>query len=404
MGRPPSDIDIATEASPQTVCALFQHTIPIAKHFGVILVVHENETFEVATFRTEGTYEDGRRPSQVSFVKARDDVERRDFTINGLLYDPIVDQVLDWVGGEEDIRNKLIRSIGDPGRRFAEDKLRLLRAVRFAANLDFQIEWRTGEALRKMASQISIVSAERIRDELVKTFAGRHPDRGLILLDRYGLLPHLLPEISAMKGVLQGILHHPEGDVFAHTVKILSLLKAPSVSLAFSTLLHDVGKQPTCSPGGGALFPRHAGIGAEMADTILKRLRFDGRTRRRIVDAVAVHLQFLNVRHMRPSRLRSFMDRGNFTEELELHRLDCIAGNGDLTNWRFIMEEKEELIRNPLPPKPLLRGRDLLTLGFRPGPIVGRILKAIELRRLEGTLRNRKEAVEWLEKNYRPED
>lgn len=402
MERPHSDIDIATAASPETVSRLFERTIQVGRGFGVVLVVEEEEAFEVATFRAEGPYKDGRRPDWVSFTDARADVIRRDFTLNGLLYDPLGEELLDWVGGQEDIERKLVRSIGEPRQRFEEDKLRLLRAVRFASNLGFEVEEGTGEAIREMAGQIQVVSAERIRQELVKMFTEAHPDHGLLLLDRYRLLEPLLPEIARMKGIEQGH-HHPEGDVFTHTVKILSLLSEPTESLAFAALLHDVGKPPTYQPDGSVLFPNHPKVGAEMARDIMSRLRFDRKTRERVVDAVANHLRFLDVRQMRLARLRRFMSRDNFTEELELHRLDCLASNGDLTHWHFVQEKIKELEKEPLPASPLIRGTDLIEAGFQQGRQIGRILKEVEEKRLEGSLKSRQQAKRWVAEHFRPD-
>ena len=402
LERAPSDIDIATSAPSEMVSSLFERTVPVGADFGVILVIHEGQAFEVATFRSEGPYRDGRHPSWVASAGARSDVARRDFTINGMLYDPLVPEFLDWVGGREDIENRLIRSIGKPQERFAEDKLRLLRAVRLAANLNFQIEAATGDAIRHFASEIQVVSGERLRNELAKLLTGPHPDEGLRLLDRYGLLKPILPEVATMKGVQQGERYHPEGDVFAHTVKILSLLKEPSLSLAFSALLHDVGKPPTRDPVGPALFPNHARVGADMSREILQRLRFDRPTRERIVSAVQDHLRFFDVRHMRTVTLRRFLHKDNFEEELELHRLDCLAGSGDLSNWDLVREKQQELAREPLPTPPLLRGRDLVRLGFRPGPRIGEILREVEEKRLEGSVRSEEDAETWVKNHYRP--
>jgi poly(A) polymerase len=404
MGRPSPDIDIATEAPPERIISLFEHTVAVGKEFGVVLVVLDGATFEVATFRTEGPYQDGRRPDWVSPADARADVMRRDFTLNGLLYDPMRDEILDWVEGKRDIERKLVRSIGDPHKRFAEDKLRLLRAVRLASTLDFQLEDETAGALRDMAFEIRVVSSERIRDELIKIFIGPHPDRGLVLLDQFQLLEPLLPEIESMKGVDQEERYHPEGDVFTHTVKILSNLSSPTVSLAFAALLHDVGKPPTYTPGGPAMFPNHARVGAEMSRDILNRLRFDRRTRDRIVKAVANHLRFFEVKKMRPATLRRFLTEENFAEELELHRLDRLASSGDLSQWRFVVEKLAEIEREPLPEPPLLRGKDLLSMGFRPGPRIGRILSAVEEKRLERALESREEAERWVKENYEPDE
>lgn len=399
-GEAPADIDIATAASPDVIRSLFPRTIPVGAEFGVLLVIQDGEPFEVATFRSEGPYPDGRRPAWVKPSDARTDVTRRDFTINGLLYDPLREKLLDWVEGQKDIERRSIRSIGDPHQRFAEDKLRMLRAIRLAANLAFQIEEATGKAIEDRALEIRTVSGERIRNELVRILTGPHPAEGLRLLDRYGLLSPILPEVSAMKGVEQGKEHHPEGDVFAHTVKILSLLTQPAVSLAFAALLHDVGKPPTWNPAGRPLFPDHARVGAEMSQEILNRLRFDRRTRERIVKAVANHLRFLDAPRMRTSTLRRFMAGNNFDEELELHRLDCLAGSGDLSNWEFVIEKKKELALEPLPEPPLLRGRDLLRLGLTPGPKLGEILGEVEEKRLEGALRNAEDAERWVKERY----
>jgi poly(A) polymerase len=402
MGRTPSDIDVATGAPPEVVSELFERTVAVGKQFGVLLVVIEEETFEVATFRKEGPYEDGRHPAWVSPADARADVARRDFTLNGLLYDPIRYEVFDWVGGRKDIEKNLVRSIGEPRRRFAEDKLRLLRAVRFASTLDFEVEGETGRVLIEMAPEIRTVSGERIRDELIKMFTGPNPHRGLELLDRYELLEPILPEISRMKGIEQGERFHPEGDAFEHTVKILSYLSKPTVTLAFAALLHDVGKPPTLDTEGSARFPNHAKVGAEMSRAVLDRLRFDHRKRDIIVDMVENHLRFLDVRKMRPATLRRFLSRKNFDEELELHRLDCLAGSGDMSNYTFAREKLEELEHQPLPKPPLLRGKDLLDLGFTPGPRIGRILNEVEDKRLEGELKSKKEAMSWVKEHFDP--
>ena len=402
LGKAPSDIDIATAAPPEAVRSLFGRTVPLGADFGVILVIHEGEGFEVATFRSEGPYRDGRRPAWVEPADARSDVARRDFTINGMFYDPLALEFLDWVGGREDIESKLICCIGKPQERFAEDKLRMLRAIRLAANLNFRIEEATGDAICHLAPEIKVVSGERVRNELAKILTGPHPEEGLRLLDRHDLLEPILPEVAAMKGVEQGERYHPEGDVFAHTVKILSLLKEPTLSLAFSALLHDVGKPPTRNPAGPALFPNHARVGSEIAEEILKRLRFDRRTREHIVSAVENHLRFFDVRYMRTATLRRYMSKDNFDEELELHRLDCLAGSGDLSNWDFVREKKQELEKEPLPTPPLLRGRDLVRLGFHPGPKIGEILREVEEKRLEGIVRSEEEATHWVMKHFQP--
>src|SRR5271154_2074833 len=396
-GVEPQDIDIATSATPEQVQALFARTVPVGAAFGVVLVLEDGHQFEVATFRSDEAYIDGRRPTGVRYGSAEEDARRRDFTINGLFYDPIADQIIDFVGGRADIERKLVRTIGEPRERFTEDKLRLLRCVRFAANLDYEIETATFDAVREMAAQIHVVSAERIRDELIKILTRPQAGRGLELLDASGLLREILPEIAAMKGVEQPAEFHPEGDVFVHTRLMLDTLPAnPSVVLAFAVLLHDVGKPPTFVRAPDRIrFNEHDRVGAEMAETILRRLRFSNDEIEKIVLCVREHMKFQFVKEMRPAKLKRLMARETFPDELELHRIDCASSHRNLENYEFLKAKAAEMPPEVLKPAPLLTGHDLLALGLKPGPLVGQILREVEELQLEERLKTQAEALEF---------
>jgi poly(A) polymerase len=396
-GVEPQDIDIATSATPEQVQALFAKTVPVGAAFGVVLILEGEHQFEVATFRSDEAYVDGRRPSAVHFGSPEEDARRRDFTINGLFYDPIADQIIDFVGGRADIGRKLVRTIGDPRARFTEDKLRLLRCVRFAANLGYEIETTTFDAVKEMATEISMVSAERIRDELVKLLTRPNAGRGLELLDASGLLQEILPEIAAMKGVEQPAEFHPEGDVFKHTKLMLDTLPAnPSLVLAFAVLLHDVGKPPTFVRAPDRIrFNEHDRIGAEMTETILRRLRFSNDEIEKIVLCVREHMKFQFVKEMRPAKLKRLMARETFPDELELHRIDCASSHRNLENYEFLKAKAAEMPPEVLKPQPLLTGHDLLVLGLKPGPLVGQILREVEELQLEERLKTREEALEF---------
>jgi poly(A) polymerase len=396
MGKEPLDHDIATSARPGEIAGIFAHVVPVGEQFGVMLVIEEGHSFQVATFRADMEYRDGRKPSGVRFASAREDVFRRDFTVNGLLYDPLEERLLDYVGGEKDIREKVIRTIGEPLERFTEDKLRLLRAVRFSSTLGFEIEEKTFAAIRDLVREITVVSQERIRDELVKMMIGPRAGAGVGLLDRAGLLEILLPEVRAMKGVPQPEGFHPEGDVFAHTRKMLDAMVEPSVVLAFSVLLHDAGKPPTFSVSDRIHFMRHQTVGAEIAGEVCSRLRFPNHVRDRIVACVENHMAFMDVKRMRESTIRRLVSRPTFLDELELHRLDCLASDRDLSAWELLMRKLDEYGREVSEPAPLLSGRDLLRLGYPEGPVIGKILREIEELRLEGTLKTREDALEWV--------
>jgi tRNA nucleotidyltransferase/poly(A) polymerase len=397
LGFRPKDIDVATDARPEQVQELFARTVPVGAKFGVIRVLENGWEFEVATFRSDGAYLDGRRPETVIFSSAEQDAQRRDFTINGMFYDPIADAVVDYVGGREDLHKKSVRAIGDAQQRFAEDRLRMLRAVRFAAALDFEIDSETWDALRQEAREIKAVSPERIRDELMKILGDTHRVRGFDLLDASGLLEQILPEIAALKGCEQPPQFHPEGDVFVHTRKMLEFLPADaSALLALSVLLHDIGKPPTqtCDPAEGRIrFNGHDEVGASMSLAIMERLHFSGAEIATVTDAVRSHMMFKDVPKMRPAKLRRFLARENFALELELHRVDCLSSHGDLENFQFLLQKEKEFENEPLIPPPLVNGNDLIALGLSPGPRFGEILEKVQTAQLEGEIRSRAEAL-----------
>ena len=402
-GLAPKDYDIVTDARPEAVQKLFPRTYAVGAHFGVIIVIEAGFQFEVATFRSDDAYIDGRHPSAVHFSSPEEDAQRRDFTINGMFYDPVAEKVIDFVGGCADIDAKLVRAIGDPARRFAEDRLRMLRAVRFATVLDYQIDKKTWDALVAGASSINQISAERIRDELVRIFLSPNRVHGWDLLDSSGLMAAILPELEAMKGVLQPEQFHPEGDVFVHTRLMLQLLpESVSVPLVFAVLFHDVAKPVTATVDktGRIRFNEHDRIGAEMTEAILRRLRFSGAEIESTVEMVRQHMVFKDVPNMRVAKLKRFMARPTFGEELELHRVDCESSHRMLDNYEFLLRRREEFANEPIIPPPLVRGDDLIALGLKPGPKFGEILEAVETRQLEGTLRTKEEALEWVKREY----
>ena len=403
MGKVPHDFDIATSARPEQVQALFPRTVPVGVQFGVVLVVENGQEYQVATFRSDGAYLDGRHPQSVTFTTAEGDARRRDFTINGLFYDPVGKRVLDFVGGQQDLKTRTLRAIGTPADRFAEDKLRLLRGIRFASTLGFEIESATWDAIRAGASAIREVSAERIRDELVKIFVCPGRVRGFDLLDASGLMAKILPEISSLKGCEQPPDYHPEGDVFVHTRLMLSLLpERVPVALAFAVLFHDLGKPATTERDatGRIRFSGHESVSAHMAGEIMRRLRFSNEEIEATVEMVHNHMVFKDVQKMRVARLKRFMARPTFEDELELHRVDCLGSHGLLDNYEFLRRRREEFANEPLIPPPLLTGRDLIGLGWKPGPKFQVVLDAVQNRQLEGTLHTREEALEWVTREY----
>jgi putative nucleotidyltransferase with HDIG domain len=400
LNIPPKDIDIATSASPEQVQALFHRTIPVGIQFGVVRVRMAEMEFEVATFRSDGIYLDGRHPSEIRFSTPEQDAARRDFTINGMFYDPISERLIDYVKGREDLAGKLVRAIGQPAKRFAEDRLRMLRALRLSAVLGFEIEAGTWSAIQADAQKIAIISPERIRDELLKMLVNPNRLRGFDLLDQSGLLAVIFPEIEALKGCDQPEQFHPEGDVFVHTRLMLSLL-APEASgpQVLAVLLHDIGKPRVRSfdPVDRRIrFNGHDRVGAEMAEKVMTRLRFPRHEIDQVVDAVSNHMVFKDVRQMRPAKLRRFMARPHFGIELELHRIDCAGSHGDLENYHFLINKKSEFAQEPLIPARLVRGDDLIAMGLKPGPRIGELLEAVQTAQLEGEIKTRREALELL--------
>lgn len=407
LGRVPKDFDVATSAHPAEVQRAFPRTIPVGAAFGVILVVEdappEGETpiqVEVATFRRESGYADGRHPGQVDFTDEREDVLRRDFTVNGLLFDPLKDELLDYVGGRADLVAKIVRAIGNPDERFSEDRLRLLRAVRFAAQLDFELEPATREAVRRLAPQAAHLAAERIRDELSKMLTGPNPRRAFEDLKSTGLLAVVLPEVDALAGVSQPPEFHPEGDVWTHTLMLLGQLRNAPPTLAWGALLHDIGKPPTFTVSDRIRFNEHEKVGARMAAELLRRLRFPNETAERIVELVAQHMVFKDAPKMRPARLKRFLRQPHFDEHLDLHRIDCSASSGDLSAHAYCTQQLAELPPETLRPVRLLTGDDLLALGVPKGPRIGAILAEVEDLQLEGTLTSREDALEFVRKQH----
>ena len=402
LGRQPEDYDVVTAALPNEVEKLFARTIAVGKKFGVMVVVEREHQFQVATFRAEADYQDGRRPSQVIFGDARADALRRDFTVNGLFYDPVQQQLHDWVGGEADLRAKIIRTIGAPAERFAEDHLRLLRAVRLAAQLGFEIEAATFAALQVNAPKILGISAERIRDELCKLFRAPHAARGLDLLRVSGLLEQVLPEIAATVTCEQSPDYHPEGSVFNHLLLMLEQLPPDAdPSLPWSLLLHDVAKPVTASKDqetGSIHFYGHEKIGAEMAQNILERLRFPRKQIDEVVQAVRCHMQFKDAWQMRKATLRRLLLRPTFQLELELHRLDCLGSHRRLDVYEFLAEQARQLEQQPQIRPPLLKGSDLIALGMRPGPQMGTLLAEIREKQLADELLTPEDARDWAQK------
>jgi poly(A) polymerase len=448
MGKKPKDFDIATSARPEEVMRLFPQTLTVGAQFGVVLVVQNGHPYEVATFRSDGPYEDGRHPKEVVYTDdPRSDVLRRDFTINGLLYDPIAETALDFVEGQRDIRNGIVRTIGEPNQRFLEDKLRLMRAVRFAARFGYKLHADTRQSISELALKINQVSQERIRDELVKILTEGYSARGISLLEECHLLQQILPEVSRLKGVPQPPEFHPEGDVWTHTMLMLELMDQtkrerhsgngvapiersplsktpaefrtqdlgtaphpprdqtpavsdpqnyPSISLAMSVLLHDIGKPPTFKVQDRIRFNNHPEVGARMAAGICERFRFTNKQSDQITRLVSDHLKFKDLPHMRPSTLKRFLRQDGFDEHLELHRLDCLGSHRNLDNWKYAKEMLERLEPEEIRPSRLLTGDDLILMGHRPGPLFKEILKAVEDAQLDNQIHSPEEARQYV--------
>ena len=392
LGRECKDYDVATDATPSRVKGVFPDAHLVGASFGVALVGR----VEVATFRHDHDYLDGRRPETVTFTgSAEEDVVRRDFTINGLLYDPVTDEVIDHVGGRADLDARVIRAIGDPSARFTEDKLRMLRAVRFAARLKFAIEPETFSAIQSAVAEIRQISLERIRDELIRILTEGGARAGFELLDQTELLPHVLPEVADLKGVEQSPEHHPEGDVFTHTMIMIEGLEAGcSATLAMGVLLHDIGKPATFERAPDRIrFNGHVEKGGEIAERICSRLKFSNADTEQILALVTNHMRFMHVTQMRQSRLKRFLRILDFDEHIELHRLDCLSSHGKLDNYNFATEKLETLSDEALRPTPLLTGRDLIAAGYQPGPAFKEALKLAEDAQLEGRISTKEEGI-----------
>ncbi|MBU1692869.1 MAG: CCA tRNA nucleotidyltransferase [Verrucomicrobia bacterium] len=411
LGRAAKDVDIATSARPEQIQALFPRTLDIGKAFGVIQVLWDDMAFEVATFRHDLPYHDGRHPEGVAFGNAEEDARRRDFTINGLFYDPEEDRVLDFVDGQADLERRIIRAIGDPAARFQEDHLRLLRAARFASVLEFDMDPATADAVRRLAPLLADVSAERVQQELTRLLVeSPRAGQGLVRLHDLGLLAVLLPEIERMVGQEQPPAFHPEGDVFTHTVLMLDLMENATPELAWAVLLHDVGKPATArlneeEDGSTRIrFNEHDSVGAELAERILLRLKMPTRLVETVRHCVANHMRFMSVRQMRKSKLRQMAGAATFPLEMELHRLDCLASHSDLSNHEFLLKFVDDLRNEPVLPPPWIRGDDILALGIPEGPRVGYWHRKAYEAQLENRFPTRETLLEWLEHSIQTEE
>ena len=416
LGREPKDYDVATNATPAQVMSIFPETYAVGEQFGVVLVPvpdlppdteaetpSKSHAIEVATFRSDIGYSDGRHPDQVRFTgDPREDVARRDFTINGMLLDPLSGEVLDYVGGRNDLEAGIIRTIGEPEHRFAEDKLRMLRAVRFASRFKYTIEPATFAAMQKLADQIQVVSRERVRDELTRMLTEGHARRAFLMLDESGLLRQVLPEISVMHGVEQPAEFHPEGDVFVHTLLLLDNLPHPCPpTLAWGALLHDVGKPATFRVAPDRIrFDRHVEVGVKIAEEICRRMRFSNDDTAQILALVDNHMRFGDAMRMKESTLKKFMRMPAFDEHMALHRADCLASHRNLATYEFIREKQQEIPPETMRPLPLVTGDDLIAEGHIPGPKFREILSAVEDAQLEGRLQSRDAALEFVRREY----
>ncbi|TAE73997.1 MAG: CCA tRNA nucleotidyltransferase [Verrucomicrobia bacterium] len=400
LGKDPKDYDIATSATPAEVLRIFPGANEVGAHFGVVIAKSHGHAVEIATFRTDGSYRDGRRPESVTYSSPEDDARRRDFTINGLFEDPENGDVIDYVGGRSDLEAGILRAIGTPAERFAEDSLRLLRALRFAVTLDFEIEPATWSAITDHADGLRRIAAERIRDEFSRIITLPARARALEMLVRSGLIHHFLPEIMALIGCEQPPEWHPEGDVFIHTKIMLAMLPAEApLELCLAVLLHDIAKPPTQTRDadtGRIRFNGHEALGATMTRDILNRLRYPNQVIDDVSFMVSRHMQFMNVRHMRVATLKRFMAASTFPLELELHRVDCASSNGCLDNLDFVLAKRTEFASAPLIPTPLVTGRDLIELGLTPGPRFRELLDFLQTEQLEGRMNHRESALAWI--------
>jgi putative nucleotidyltransferase with HDIG domain len=404
LHRPVGDYDLATDARPEKIMDLFSGSGLVGAHFGVVLVRGPESSLELATFRSDHAYSDGRHPGEVDFeTDPRADVLRRDFTINALLEDPFTREVTDFVNGRADLDACVIRAIGEPERRFEEDHLRMLRAIRFAARLGFTVEPATFDAIGRLAPRIARVSAERIRDELVRILTEGGARHGFELLDATGLLQHVLPEVARMKGVEQPPAFHPEGDVWTHTLLLLDNLRDPSLPLALAALLHDVGKPPTFRVAERIRFDGHVEAGVGIAREILRRLRFSNDEMEKTLALIAHHMRWKDVERMKESTLKRFLRLDNFDQHLELHRLDCLASHRDLGHYDFVRARRAALPPDQIRPPLLLNGADLLAAGYRPGPLFKQMLEGVEDAQLEGRLQSKEEALAFVRRVWASE-
>lgn len=399
-GKEPKDYDIATSATPAQVTKLFPGSNEVGAHFGVVIAKQHGTTVEIATFRTDGSYKDGRRPDTVTFSTPEEDAQRRDFTINGLFEDPESGEVIDFVGGQADLAAGVLRAIGNPADRFAEDSLRLLRAVRFATTLGFEIEPRTWQAMKDHAAGLQRISPERIRDEFSRIIVLPARRRGLELLVDSGLIEHFMPEVLPLIGCDQPPQWHPEGDVYIHTRIMLEMIgDAAPLELCLAVLLHDIAKPPTRTYDAAddrIRFNGHDSLGATMAEEILRRLKYPNHVIEDVAFMVSRHMQFMNVQQMKISKLKRFMAAPTFPQELELHRVDCASSNGFTDNLEYLIAKGQEFAAEPLIPKPLVTGHDLIKLGLQPSPRFSEILEAVQTEQLEGRLTERETALEWV--------
>jgi poly(A) polymerase len=405
LGRPPEDFDVATSALPDQVLILFEKTFAVGAHFGVVLVLSGEIVTEVATFRSDGAYSDGRHPDAVRFsTSAEEDVKRRDFTINGMMLDPASDAVLDLVGGMQDLNAGVIRAIGDPGERFTEDKLRMLRGVRFAARFAFVLEPATARAIGRLAPAVNQVSRERVRDELTRMLTEGLARRAFELLDATGLLVQVLPEVVRLKGVAQPPQYHPEGDVWVHTLLLLEGLPAGCpATLAWAALLHDIGKPATFRVAPDRIrFDGHVEAGIRIAEEICRRLRFPNQETAQIASLIANHMRFADVRRMKESTLKRFFRLEHFDQHLALHRLDCLASHGSLELYDFARERFETLPEEQVRPPLLLSGKDLIEAGYHPGPQFSKMLAMAEDAQLEGSVHTREQALAMIQQHWPP--
>ena len=406
LGKTPKDYDIATSATPDEVLKLFPKSDPVGAHFGVILVRENGLPFEIATFRHDGSYQDGRHPESVTFSTPEEDAKRRDFTINGLFEHPETGEIIDFVDGRTDLKNNTLRAIGIAEQRFQEDALRLMRTIRFATCLEFEIEATTWKAVCDNHSLLQHISMERIRDEFSLILLSPHRARGLDLLTQSQLMQHIIPEVYDLIGCEQPPQWHPEGDVYTHTRIMLDMLgNNPSIELTLGVLLHDIGKPPTYSydeADDRIRFSGHDRVGADMTEGILRKLKYPNKIAQAACSMVANHMNFMNVQKMRTAKVKRFMSRPTFEDEMELHRVDCASSNGFTENYDFLRQKQAEFAAAPLIPTPLITGKDLIHLGLKPGPAFKSVLTNIQTEQLEGKIQEREQALnyakKWIEK------